>query len=305
MYFIIITGEKALSGKNLIRNIITIFAMILTALLYLIFILVIRILFTTPTADSIIHKANIGVISIFSLAIVICFIIMAVVTMKEFNYMKLYANELTYNGLSEALRNATLKRKDRFKNKFSVGYVGSVNILANFLSYEYKYDEAIEMLEEFDLVELKDKMGLEKARPMKDNIVTYFGLLDNLMSLYCQKGDTEKADMLYELFNPLYNAYIHKYDYLTDVLYEAKIKYCILKGNISEADSLLDILKTSSPVLYAYLTMEKFEKTGYEEDALNSILEEANNNLENRVQFKKYYSDLLERKKKELTDKQV
>ena len=51
--------------------------------------------------------------------------------------------------------------------------------------------------------------------------------------------------------------------------------------------------------------MEKYEKTGYEEDALNSILEEAKNYLENRVQFKKYYSDLLERKKKELTDKQV
>ena len=133
--------------------------------------------------------------SLICIVFVVAFIIIGVSTIKEFNFMKLFNNELMYNGLTETVYNAASKRKNTYKkNKASVGYVGSVNMMINYLAIEERYDEAEELLEEFDFIELKDKMKIESNNPMRSNMATYFGLLDTAISFYVEKENEEKVE---------------------------------------------------------------------------------------------------------------
>ena len=191
---------------------------------------------------------------------VVVFIYVGISTIKEFNFMKLFNNELMYNGLTETVYNATAKRKDNYKkNKASVGYVGSVNMMINYLSMEERYDEAEALLNEFDFTELKDKLKIESNNPMRSNMVTYFGLLDTAINFYVEKNNEEKVEKLYSIFSPLFNLCIAKYDYLTNVLYETKLKYLLFKKEFNEADSILDILKSNEPFLYHAFLLDKYK----------------------------------------------
>lgn len=232
---------------------------------------------------------------------VVAFIIIGVSTIKEFNFMKLFNNELMYNGLTETVYNAASKRKNTYKkNKASVGYVGSVNMMINYLAIEERYDEAEELLEEFDFIELKDKMKIESNNPMRSNMVTYFGLLDTAISFYVEKENEKKVEELYSIFNPLFNLCIAKYDYLTDVLYETKLKYHLFKKEFSEADSILDILKSNQPFLYYAFLLDKY-KASHETDkeliekTYNDALAEAEKSTS-----KGFYKQALNKKKDEI-----
>ena len=232
---------------------------------------------------------------------VIAFIIIGVSTIKEFNFMKLFNNELMYNGLTETVYNAASKRKNTYKkNKASVGYVGSVNMMINYLAIEERYDEAEELLEEFDFIELKDKMKIESNNPMRSNMVTYFGLLDTAISFYVEKENEEKVEELYSIFNPLFNLCIAKYDYLTDVLYETKLKYHLFKKEFSEADSILDILKSNQPFLYYAFLLDKYKASPVTDKELiektyNDALAEAEKST-----AKGFYKQALKKKKDEI-----
>ena len=191
---------------------------------------------------------------------IVAIIIIGISTIKEFNFMKLFNNEIMYNGLSETVYNAASKRKNTYKkNKASVGYVGSVNMMINYLAMGDKYDEAEELLEEFDFIELKDKMKIESNNPMRSNMATYFGLLDTAISFYVEEENAEKVEELYSIFSPLFNLCIAKYDYLTNVLYETKVKYLLFKKEFNEADSILDILKSNEPFLYHAFLLDKYK----------------------------------------------
>jgi pentatricopeptide repeat protein len=198
--------------------------------------------------------------SLICIVFVVSFIIIGVSTIKEFNFMKLFNNELMYNGLTETVYNAASKRKNTYKkNKASVGYVGSVNMMINYLAMEERYDEAEELLNDFDFIELKDKMKIESNNPMRANMVTYFGLLDTAISFYVEKNNAEKVEEIYSIFSPLFNLCIAKYDYLTNVLYETKLKYLLFKKEFNEADSILDILKSNEPFLYHAFLLDKYK----------------------------------------------
>ena len=232
---------------------------------------------------------------------VVVFIYVGISTIKEFNFMKLFNNELMYNGLTETVYNAASKRKNTYKkNKASVGYVGSVNMMINYLAIEERFDEAEELLNEFDFIELKDKMKIESNNPMRANMVTYFGLLDTAISLYVEKGNAEKIEELYSIFNPLFNLSIAKYDYLTNVLYETKLKYLLFKKEFNEADSILDILKSNEPFLYHAFLLDKYKFANVKDKELiektyNDALIEAEKSAS-----KGFYKQAINKKKDEL-----
>lgn len=235
------------------------------------------------------------------LVFVVSFIIIGISTIKEFNFMKLFNNELMYNGLTETVYNAAFKRKNTYKkNKASVGYVGSVNMMINYLAMEERYDEAEELLNEFDFVELKDKMKIESNNPMRSNMVTYFGLLDTAISLYVEKDNAEKVEELYSIFSPLFNLCIAKYDYLTNVLYETKLKYLFFKKEFNEADSILDILKSNEPFLYHAFLLDKYKFANINDKELiektyNDALTEAEKSAS-----KGFYKQAVKKKRDEL-----
>ena len=231
----------------------------------------------------------------------VVFIYVGISTIKEFNFMKLFNNELMYNGLTETVYNAAAKRKDNYKkNKASVGYVGSVNMMINYLSMEERYDEAEALLNEFDFIELKDKLKIESNNPMRSNMVTYFGLLDTAISFYVEKDNGEKVEELYSIFCPLFNLYIAKYDYLTNVLYETKLKYLLFKKEFSEADSILDILKSNEPFFYHAFLLDKYKFTNVTDKELiektyNDALTEAEKSAS-----KGFYKQAVKKKRDEL-----
>ncbi|MBR6383399.1 MAG: hypothetical protein IKS56_05380 [Lachnospiraceae bacterium] len=235
------------------------------------------------------------------LVFVVAFIIIGISTIKEFNFMKLFNNELMYNGLTETVYNAASKRKNTYKkNKASVGYVGSVNMMINYLAMEERYDEAEELLNEFDFIELKDKMKIESNNPMRSNMVTYFGLLDTAISLNVEKDNAEKVEELYSIFNPLFNLSIAKYDYLTNVLYETKLKYLLFKKEFNEADSILDILKSNEPFLYHAFLLDKYKFANIKDKELiektyNDALTEAE-----KTASKGFYKQAIKKKRDEL-----
>ncbi len=238
---------------------------------------------------------------IMALAFIVIFIIIGVSTIKEFNFMKLVNNELMYNGLTETIYNEASKRKERYKkNKTSVGYVGSVNMMINFLAMQDKFKEAEEMLEEFDLIELKDKMRIESGNPNRSNSVTYFGLLDTAMCLYIELNNKEKVEYIYSIFNPLYNLYIAKFDYLTDVLYEAKVKYLIFNEEFNEANSILDILKSNRPFLYYAFLLDVHKK---KKETNKDLIEETYNNAiteAEKLASKGFFKQSLAKKKEDI-----
>ena len=186
------------------------------------------------------------------------------------------------------------------KNKASVGYVGSVNMMINYLAMEDRYDEAEELLQEFDFIELKDKMKIESNNPMRSNMATYFGLLDTAISFYAEKEYSEKVEELYSIFIPLFNLCIAKYDYLSNVLYETKLKYLLYKKEFNEADSILDILKSNEPVLYHAFLLDKY-KAAHETDkeliekTYNDALAEAEKSTS-----KGFYKQALNKKRDEI-----
>ena len=196
------------------------------------------------------------------IVIFVTIILIAISTIKEFNFMKLVNNELMYNGLTKTIYDAAEKRRNtklNRKNKTGVAYVGSTNLMINYLAYEEKYDEAINLLEEFDFNELKEKLKVESNNPQRSNMVTFFGLMDSAFALYTELKNTEKVDELYAIFYPLYNLCIAKYNYLTNVLYETKFKYHIFKEEYNEAESILDILKSNEPILYNAFMLDMFK----------------------------------------------
>lgn len=235
------------------------------------------------------------------LVFIVVFIIIGISTIKEFNFMKLFNNELMYNGLTETVYNAASKRKNTYKkNKASVGYVGSVNMMINYLAMEERYDEAEELLEEFDFIELKAKMKIESNNPMRSNMVTYFGLLDTAISLNVEKDNAEKVEELYSIFSPLFNLCIAKYDYLTNVLYETKLKYLLFKKEFNEADSILDILKSNEPFLYHAFLLDKYKFANINDKELiektyNDALTEAEKSAS-----KGFYKQAVKKKRDEL-----
>ena len=239
--------------------------------------------------------------SLICVVFVVAVIIIGFSTIKEFNFMKLFNNELMYNGLTETVYNAASKRKNTYKkNKASVGYVGSVNMMINYLAIEERYDEAEELLGEFDFIELKDKMKIESNNPMRANMVTYFGLLDTAISLNVEKCNAEKVEELYSIFNPLFNLSIAKYDYLTNVLYETKLKYLLFKKEFNEADSILDILKSNEPFLYHAFLLDKYKFANVTDKELiektyNDALIEAEKSTS-----KGFYKQVIKKKRDEL-----
>lgn len=232
---------------------------------------------------------------------IVAIIIIGISTIKEFNFMKLFNNEIMYNGLSETVYNAASKRKNTYKkNKASVGYVGSVNMMINYLAMGDKYDEAEELLEEFDFIELKDKMKIESNNPMRSNMATYFGLLDTAISFYVEEENAEKVEELYSIFSPLFNLCIAKYDYLTNVLYETKVKYLLFKKEFNEADSILDILKSNEPFLYHAFLLDKYKFANVTDKELiektyNDALTEAEKSAS-----KGFYKQAVKKKRDEL-----
>ena len=235
------------------------------------------------------------------LVFIVVFIIIGISTIKEFNFMKLFNNEIMYNGLTETVYNAADKRKNSYKkNKASVGYVGSVNMMINYLAMEDKYDEAEELLDEFDFIELKDKMKIESNNPMRSNMATYFGLLDTAISFYVEEENAEKVEELYSIFSPLFNLCIAKYDYLTNVLYETKLKYLLFKKEFNEADSILDILKSNEPFLYHAFLLDKYKFANVTDKELiektyNDALTEAEKSAS-----KGFYKQAVKKKRDEL-----
>ena len=235
------------------------------------------------------------------LVFIVVFIIIGISTIKEFNFMKLFNNEILYNGLTETVYNAAAKRKNSYnKNKASVGYVGSVNMMINYLAMEDKYDEAEELLDEFDFIELKDKMKIESNNPMRSNMATYFGLLDTAISFYVEEENAEKVEELYSIFSPLFNLCIAKYDYLTNVLYETKVKYLLFKKEFNEADSILDIIKSNEPFLYHAFLLDKYKFANVTDKELiektyNDALTEAEKSAS-----KGFYKQAVKKKRDEL-----
>ena len=287
-------------GKRTIKFIITLIVALIIGSAYGFVMGLLKIVF--PEYCDLIETVNKIIFwAVMSIIFIVIFIIIGVSTIKEFNFMKLVNNELMYNGLTETIYNAASKRKERYKkNKTSVGYVGSVNMMINYLAMQDKLKEAEEMLEEFDLIELKDKMKIESGNPNRSNATTYFGLLDSAMCLYIELNNKEKVEYIYSIFNPLYNLYIAKFDYLTDVLYEAKVKYLIFNEEFNEANSILDILKSSQPFLYYAFMLDVHKKQKVTD---KELIEETYNNAiteAEKLASKGFFKQSLAKKKEDI-----
>lgn len=287
-----------MNSKSVIKFIIAIAAGLFIGLLYSVYTFIVAIFF--PQYEESLRKIpGYILIALLSIGAVICFVIFFVSFFRELNYIKLYNNELAYKGFTEELYQATLKRKKRFeKSKFSVGYIGSLNMIAGYLSLQEKNDEIIALLEEIDIDELKKKFRIDSANPPKDNLITFLGLLDSLICVYSETGEKEKEEKTAQIFNTYYNAFIHKYDYLTNILYEGKLRDLLYKGNYDEALSILDIVKGSDEAFYNlfyldYLYYSKEKDTEKIENAYKASIESNEN-----TRLKGYYNQAAESKKK-------
>ena len=294
--------EVCLKKRNVITIVSCLIIVIVVPILYFLCSFLIAILFPSKF-EQISHFFDIVLYCVIGVSVVVCFLIFALSVLKEFNFIKLYQNELKYNGLSDELYEAALVRKKRYsKDKSSVGYVGSCSIISNYFAYHNREKEALMQIEEFDLEVLEKEMGISKGISSKDKLSTYFALIDQFMCLYTYTNDTENVDKLNDFFEPLYNAYIQKYDYLTDILYETRINYLLYKERYAEADSILDILKNSSPGVYYYLKLESMRvKREFDEDIINQIRDEAYEHCE-KLAFRKYYRDTYDYKINQIND---
>lgn len=236
---------------------------------------------------------------LLAIGALICFAIFFISFFKELNYMKLYNNELAYIGFSEELYQATLKRKKRFeKDKFGVGYIGSITMISNYLALHDKYEEAANLLEEIDVDELKKKFKIDSANPSNDKLVTFLSLLDSLICIYSELDYKEKEEKIAAIFNPYYNTFIHKHEILTNILYETKLRDLLYKGEFNEALSILDILKSSDECFYKILYLDYlYYKNETDLDLIENAVNDALNGCEN-ARTKAYFKQIIEDRKK-------
>ena len=123
------------------------------------------------------------------------------------------------------------------------------------------------------------------------------------MSLYEEVNDEEKADRLFELFNPLYDSFIMKYDYLNNVLFETKFRYLILKGRFDEANSILDTLKLNEPFFASSLRLNlMIRKKDFEKSEIEKEIKNAYELAEKMPNMKAYYKQSLDYRKKHLDE---
>ena len=289
-----------MNAKSIIKLVIAIVFGLFVGLVYGVYTIIVALFF--PQYEEMLRKIpGYILIALLSIGAVICFVIFFVSFFRELNYIKLYNNELAYKGFTEELYEATLKRKKRFeKNKYSVGYIGSINMIAGYLGMSEKYDEERAILEEINIEELKKKFKIDSANPSKDNLITFMGFLDTLICVYSETGNREKEENTFEIFNPYYNAFIHKYDYLTNILYEAKLRDLLFHGNFNEALSILDILKGSDKSLYNLSNLDYFyyiKETDTEkiENAYNASVESNEN-----TRLKAYFNQMADLRKNQI-----
>ena len=292
-----------MNAKSIIKLVIAIVFGLFVGLVYGVYTIIVALFF--PQYEEMLRKIpGYILIALLSIGAVICFVIFFVSFFRELNYIKLYNNELAYKGFTEELYEATLKRKKRFeKNKYSVGYIGSINMIAGYLGMQEKYDEEMAILEEINIDELKKKFKIDSANPSKDNLITFMGFLDTLICVYSETGNREKEENTFEIFNPYYNAFIHKYDYLTNILYEAKLRDLLFHGNFNEALSILDILKGSDKSLYNLSNLDYLyyiKETDIEkiENAYNASVESNEN-----TRLKAYFNQMADLRKNQIYKK--
>ena len=146
--------NNIMNTKKIIKLIISIAIGLFIGLMYGVYSFIVAIFFP-EMEETLIKIPRIILIVLLSIGVVICFSIFFVSFFRELNFIKLYNNELAYIGFSEDLYNAALKRKKRFEiDKYGVGYIGSINLLANYHLLHEQYDEAAKLLEEIDIQEL-------------------------------------------------------------------------------------------------------------------------------------------------------
>ena len=289
-------------NKSSIKFIISIVISGLLGFLYFFVTSFIRILF--PEFGKRLTEISLIVFkSVLVVGIVLCLILLIYITIREFKYMKLFSNELKYNGLTEVIYKEALKRRDQYrKDKSGSGYIGAQICILNYLSFNKRYEEALEIVKEFDFKELKKAMKIEYPNAPKDKIVNYFSLLDVSYATLNECGKVDEADELYKIFETLFNLFIAKYDYLTDILNEIKFNHGIYTKNFEESQSILDILKTSDSVYYPLLKRIYMEKT--KETDLN-LIEESINAAYERIKnhpTEGFFKQFIEIAKKDIYD---
>ena len=289
--------NNIMNTKKIIKLIISIAIGLFIGLMYGVYSFIVAIFFP-EMEETLIKIPRIILIVLLSIGVVICFSIFFVSFFRELNFIKLYNNELAYIGFSEDLYNAALKRKKRFEiDKYGVGYIGSINLLANYHLLHEQYDEAAKLLEEIDIQELKKKSKIDSANPSNDKLTTFLSLLDCLIAVYSFKGDKEKEEQIASIFNPYYNAFIHKHENLTNILYEAKLNDLLYHGEFTEALSILDILKSSDECFYNILYLDYlFYKKETDLSIIENAVSEALNGSESS-RTAAFFKEIVEQKK--------
>ena len=283
--------------KKIIKLIISIALGLVLGLTYSVYSFIVSFFF--PGNENLKKIPGYILMVLLAIGALICFVIFFISFFKELNYMKLYNNELAYIGFSEELYQATLKRKKRFeKDKLGVGYIGSITMISNYYALHDKYEEAANLLEEIDVDELKKTFKIDSANPSNDKLVTFLSLLDSLICIYSELDYKEKEDKIAAIFNPYYNAFIHKHEILTNILYETKLRDLLYKGEFNEALSILDILKGSDECFYKILYLDYlYYKNETDLNLIENAINDALNGCEN-ARTKAYFKQIIEDRKK-------
>lgn len=283
--------------KKIIKLIISIALGLVLGLTYSVYSFIVSFFF--PGNENLRKIPGYILMVLLAIGALICFIIFFISFFKELNYMKLYNNELAYIGFSEELYQATLKRKKRFeKDKLGVGYIGSITMISNYYALHDKYEEAANLLEEIDVDELRKKFKIDSANPSNDKLATFLSLLDSLICIYSELDYKEKEDKIAAIFNPYYNAFIHKHEILTNILYEAKLRDLLYKGEFNEALSILDILKGSDECFYKILYLDYlYYNNETDLNLIENAINDALNGCEN-ARTKAYFKQIIEDRKK-------
>ena len=286
-----------MNAKKIIKLVISIALGLVLGLTYSVYSFIVSFFF--PGNENLRKIPGYILMVLLAIGALICFIIFFISFFKELNYMKLYNNELAYIGFSEELYLATLKRKKRFeKDKLGVGYIGSITMISNYYALHDKYEEAANLLEEIDVDELKKKFKMDSANRSNDKLVTFLSLLDSLICIYSELDYKEKEEKIAAIFNPYYNAFIHKHENLTNILYEAKLRDLLYKGEFNEALSILDILKGSDECFYKILYLDYlYYKNETDLNLIENAINDALNGCEN-ARTKAYFKQIIEDRKK-------
>lgn len=286
-----------MNAKKIIKLVISIALGLFLGLSYSVYSFIVSFFF--PGNENLRKIPGYILMVLLAIGALICFIIFFISFFKELNYMKLYNNELAYIGFSEELYQATLKRKKRFeKDKLGVGYIGSITMISNYYALHDKYEEAANLLEEIDVDVLKKKFKMDSANPSNDKLVTFLSLLDSLICIYSELDYKEKEAKIAAIFNPYYNAFIHKHENLTNILYEAKLRDLLYKGEFNEALSILDILKGSDECFYKILYLDYlYYKNETDLNLIENAINDALNGCEN-ARTKAYFKQIIEDRKK-------